>query len=103
MKNVIQGEFTYQHDLQASVASCPNLRTVVDTIPDFELFVYPFLAGDLLRVSQKPLSQETRRKILRNALSGLAALHDRGIVHTGAFKDAIEITRRKFLTIAGRY
>ncbi len=83
IKNMTPGEFEYQQDLQKSLASCPNLRTVVDTVPDFELFVYHFLAGNLLQISQRPLSKETRRSILRSALTGLTELHDRGIVHTG--------------------
>lgn len=55
---------------------------MIDTIPDFELFVYHFLAADLLQISQKPLSKETKRSVLRSALTGLAELHDRGIIHT---------------------
>ncbi|KAK1762031.1 kinase-like protein [Phialemonium atrogriseum] len=82
IKNMIPGEFEHQQDLQKPLASCPNLRTVMDTIPDLELFVYHFLAGDLLRISQRPMSEETRRSILRSALTGLAELHDRGIIHT---------------------
>ncbi|KAJ8128801.1 hypothetical protein O1611_g4835 [Lasiodiplodia mahajangana] len=79
---MIPGEFEYQQDLQKPLASCPNLRTVIDTIPDFELFIYRFLAVDLLQICQKPLLGETRRSILRSALTGLAELHDRGIIHT---------------------
>ncbi|KAL2138604.1 hypothetical protein VTI28DRAFT_6504 [Corynascus sepedonium] len=79
---MIPGEFEYQQDLQKPLASCPNLRTVIGIIPDFELFVYHFLAVDLLQISQRPLSTETRSSILRSALTGLAKLHDRGIVHT---------------------
>ncbi|KAK4246834.1 kinase-like protein [Corynascus novoguineensis] len=82
VENMISGEFEYQQDLQKPLASCTNLRTVIDIIPDFELFVYHFLAVDLLQISQRPLSTETRRSILRSALTGLAELHDRGIVHT---------------------
>lgn len=83
IKNMIPGEFEYQQDLQEPLAACPNLRTVIDTIPVFELFVYQFLSVDLLQISQRPLSTETRRSILRSALTGLAELHDRGIIHTG--------------------
>lgn len=56
---------------------------MVDTIPDFELLVYPFLSGDLLQLSKRPLTEGKRKQILRNALNGLAELHDRGIIHTG--------------------
>lgn len=83
VKNMIPGEFEYQQDLQSSLASYPNLRTAIDTIPDFELLVYRFLAGDLLQISQKALTKATRKSILKSALSGLAALHEKGIIHTG--------------------
>ncbi|KZL66695.1 serine/threonine protein kinase (calcium/calmodulin dependent protein kinase) [Colletotrichum tofieldiae] len=33
-------------------------------------------------MSQKPLSKATRKSILRSALSGLAVLHEKGIIHT---------------------
>ncbi|OIW29042.1 kinase-like protein [Coniochaeta ligniaria NRRL 30616] len=82
IKHMIPGEFEYQQELQNPLASCPNLRTVIDTIPKSELFVYGFLATDLLQISQRSLPGETRRSILRSALVGLAELHDRGIMHT---------------------
>ncbi|KAI9671548.1 MAG: hypothetical protein M1817_003600 [Caeruleum heppii] len=79
---MIPGEFAYQQELQRPLAECANLRTVVDTVVEFELLVYHFLAGDLLQISQRPLSGKTRRRILRSALTGLTELHDRGIVHS---------------------
>ncbi|KAI1865297.1 uncharacterized protein JN550_008345 [Neoarthrinium moseri] len=79
---MIPGELEYQRDLQESVASSPNLRTVVDIVPDLELFVYPFLATDLLQISQKALSADMKKGMLRSSLAGLAELHDKGIIHT---------------------
>ncbi|WQF84707.1 Putative protein kinase [Colletotrichum destructivum] len=52
LKNMIPGDFEYNQDLQNYVASCPNLRTAIDAVPDFELLVYPFLAGDLFAFSK---------------------------------------------------
>ena len=43
------------------------------------------MSSDLLQFSQKPLLNEQRRHILRSALTGLAALHKRGIFHTGKY------------------
>ncbi|KAL2019567.1 hypothetical protein VTK56DRAFT_9534 [Thermocarpiscus australiensis] len=77
-----QGDFEYQKSLQQPLSSCPNLRVVVETIPDEELFVYNFLNGDLLNFSKRPLSDDTRKSILKAALTGLAELHDRNIIHT---------------------
>lgn len=85
IKNMIPGEFEYQLALQSSLASCPNLRTAIDTVPAFELLVYRFLASDVLQISQKPLAKAKRKCILKNTLSGLAGLHDKGIIHTGKF------------------
>ncbi|AEO59521.1 hypothetical protein MYCTH_2307897 [Thermothelomyces thermophilus ATCC 42464] len=82
LKDMIKGEFDYQLSLQTPLAPCPNIRVLVDTIRDDEMFVYDFLPGDLLHLSQQALSTQTRRHILKSALLGLAELHDRGIIHT---------------------
>lgn len=89
---MIPGEFEYQQDLQKSLASCPNVRAAVDFVPEFELFIYRYLVGDLLRLRKKALSKDGRRSILRDALTGLAEMHDRNIMHTGkpfAMKDPL--------------
>jgi hypothetical protein len=80
---MIPGEFDYQLNLQKMVSDCRNVRGVVDTIRDLEMFIYPFLSGDLLRLSQRELPQDTRKSILQSALHGLADLHDRDILHNG--------------------
>ncbi|KAK9578537.1 hypothetical protein V6Z92_009210 [Aspergillus fumigatus] len=82
---MIPGEFDYQLNLQKSLATCPNVRGVVDTVKDLEMFIYPYLSGDLLRLSQRKLSEDTRRYILRCALQGLVDLHDRDILHNGKY------------------
>ncbi|KAI1397079.1 kinase-like protein [Hypoxylon fuscum] len=78
---MIKGELEYQTELQKLVSSSPNVRTVVDTNHEFEIFIYPFLIGDLLRFSQRKLATEARKDILRSALRGLADLHERDILH----------------------
>ncbi|ROW10735.1 hypothetical protein VPNG_05086 [Cytospora leucostoma] len=85
IKNAIdsyEGDFEYPQKLQAGLAACTNLRTMIDTVPYSKLYVYPFMTGDLLQFSQRPLSEEQRRYILKSALTGLAELHDRNIFHT---------------------
>lgn len=81
---MIRGEFEYQKALQEPLSACPNLRVMLDTIPEEEIFVYDFFADDLLNFSKRQLSPDTRRSILKQALTGLADLHDRRIFHTGA-------------------
>ncbi|TGO12564.1 hypothetical protein BTUL_0086g00390 [Botrytis tulipae] len=81
IKNSLKGDFEYYQELQKPLVSCPNLRTIIDTIPDFELFVYPFLKDNLLQFCQRDLSVEIRKGILKSALTGLAEMHDRHIIH----------------------
>jgi serine/threonine protein kinase len=83
VKNMIPGDYEYQQDLQKPLASCPYVRTVVDGLPGPELFIYPYLKTDLLQFTHENLTNDTRKGILKSALFGLAALHDRHIIHTG--------------------
>ena len=80
---MIPGEFDYQLNLQRRLATCPNVRSVVDTVSDLDLFIYPFLAGDLLHLSQVILSREMKIYTLRCALHGLADMHERDVLHNG--------------------
>ncbi|KAH6623704.1 kinase-like domain-containing protein [Chaetomium tenue] len=89
IKDVQQGDFDYQQELQKPLSAAPNVRTLVDTISDRELLVYPFLTGHLLCFMQKPVSYDLRKSILRSALTGLAELHDRNIIHTDIKPDNI--------------
>jgi hypothetical protein len=86
VKDMIAGEFDYQLNLQMSLASCENVRAVVDTVRELEAFIYPFLRGDLLQLGQTALPEDVRRDILQGALCGLAEMHDRDIVHNGKFE-----------------
>lgn len=84
MKNIFHTEFEYQLDLQIPLASCPNLRVVMDTIPEHLLFVYDYFTDDLLELAEKGnLSDTERKRILRATLAGLADLHERSILHGG--------------------
>lgn len=66
-----------------SLRSCPHLRVSCDTISEQSTFVYKYLSDDLLSLTQKDLPLTLVKRILKDALRGLAALHDRDIVHTG--------------------
>ncbi|TGJ77142.1 hypothetical protein E0Z10_g10739 [Xylaria hypoxylon] len=81
VKNMIKGEFEYQMELQKLVSSSPNVRTVVDTNQEHEIFIYPFLISDLLHFNHKQLTTEARRETLRSALGGLINLHESNILH----------------------
>ena len=66
-----------------SLRSCPHLRVSCDNIPEQSTFVYKHLSDDLLNLARKDMPLTLVKRILRDALLGLAALHDRDIVHTG--------------------
>ncbi|RDK43501.1 kinase-like protein [Aspergillus phoenicis ATCC 13157] len=81
MKNIIPGDFQHQVNIQKQLSLCLNIRTAVDSVRETEVFLYPFLDGDLLRFSQRNLSKETRKSILRSALQGLVEMHAKDMVH----------------------
>lgn len=84
IKNIFHTEFEYQLNLQTPLAGCPDLRVVMDTIPEHLLFVYDYFTDDLLDLARKEnLCHAERKKILRDTLTGLAALHKQSILHGG--------------------
>lgn len=83
LKTIFKSEFDYQLGLQKPLADCPYLRVVADDIQEHQLFTYNYLSDDLLNAARrKDLTPTVRKRILRDALRGLAELHSRGIVHT---------------------
>lgn len=62
-----------------------HVRLSQDTVPEQSMFVFEYFTDHLLHLAQKDLPIETRKKILKDALQGIAELHDHDIVHTGAF------------------
>ncbi|KAK0125550.1 hypothetical protein ONS96_009387 [Cadophora gregata f. sp. sojae] len=109
VKNMIPDDYEYQKDLQGSIASCPHLRTMVDGVPGPDLFIYPFLKTNLLQFSQNKLSNATRKDILKSALTGLAALHEKNIIHSGNLEPLLYLNflepriQRTPLTRSNRY
>lgn len=47
------------------------------------MFVYEYFTDDLLSLAQKDLPLTVTKRILKDTLRGLAAMHDQNIVHTG--------------------
>lgn len=60
-----------------------HIRQLHDTIPERSIFVFKYISDHLLNVAQKDLSVPVIKKILLDALRGIAILHDQNIVHTG--------------------
>lgn len=55
----------------------------MDSIPERHIFVFPYLEKGLLHVDTASLSPVAKKVIIRDALAGLADLHDKHIIHTG--------------------
>lgn len=55
----------------------------MDSIPERHIFVFPYLEKGLLHVDTTGLSPVAKKSIIRDALAGLADLHDKHIIHTG--------------------
>lgn len=60
-----------------------HVRLAVDTIPNKSMFVFEHFTDHLLNLVQKDLPLVVIKRILKNALTGIAELHDWDIVHTG--------------------
>ncbi|KAL3450076.1 kinase-like domain-containing protein [Aspergillus insuetus] len=67
--------------LQSMVSLSPYVRIATDTIQEHQALVYPSRGLLSLRRPKTELPFSARRRILRDALRGLADLHDSGIVH----------------------
>jgi serine/threonine protein kinase len=66
-----------------NLCTCPYLRVLQDTVPEHSMFVYKYFTDHLLSLAQKDLPLALTKRILKDTLRGLAALHDHNIVHTG--------------------
>ncbi|KLU89774.1 serine/threonine protein kinase [Magnaporthiopsis poae ATCC 64411] len=82
LKDIIPGDFKYITSLQKLVDDSPNVRTFVDSIPDRNILVYSYREQSLFAPNVQSLPPAIKRRALRDALAGLADLHDRGIYHT---------------------
>lgn len=79
-----------------------HVRLAQDTIPEQSMFVFEYFTDHLLHLAQKDLATEMKKKILKDALHGIAELHDHDIVHTGMlhrFLGSMQVVFDKFLTL----
>ncbi|KAL2167195.1 hypothetical protein VTG60DRAFT_1607 [Thermothelomyces hinnuleus] len=81
LKDILPGDFQYILDLQKLVDGSAHVRTLVDSIPDRHMFVYPFLDTNLQLVNTAAIPPSVKKDILRDALAGLADLHEKGTYH----------------------
>jgi serine/threonine protein kinase len=83
LKNLFAEDIKGCMDMYRSLRSCPYLRLSHDIIPEEATLVYHYFTDHLLSLAQKDLPLAVTKRILKDTLRGLAALHDQNIVHTG--------------------
>lgn len=84
MKYIHEVNFEDLQDVNRRLRNNTNhVRLPQDIIPDKSMFVFEYFTGHLLHLAQQDLSLGTRKKLLKEALRGIAEIHDRDIVHTG--------------------
>ena len=62
---------------------CPYVRGIEDTAQDHSIFVFKYFNETLLGLVHKDLPLATTKRILKDRLRGLAAMHDKDLFHTG--------------------
>ena len=75
-------DFKYFQDMFRDLRTSPYVRVAVDEVPEQSIFVYNYLRESLLPFAQRDVSISMVKRVLRDSLRGIAALHERGIVHT---------------------
>lgn len=66
-----------------SLSSCDNLRVSCDSVPDQSIFVYKYLSDHLLNFALEDPPLPVTKRVFKDALRRLAAMHDQDIFHTG--------------------
>jgi serine/threonine protein kinase len=82
LKSVASRDFNYFKAMFDDLRSSPYLRVSDDACPDDSVFVYKYLRDHFLSFAQHDVPLPTTKRILRDALRGIATLHGKGIVHT---------------------
>lgn len=75
-------DFKYFQDMFRDLRTSPYVRVAVDEVSEQSMFVYRYLRESLLSFAQREVSISVVKRVLRDSLRGIAALHERGIVHT---------------------
>lgn len=82
LKTVAPHDFNYFEKMFDDLRSSPYIRVSADSCPEESLFVYNYLPHHFLGFVQKGVSLPITKRILRDALRSIQALHEKGIVHT---------------------
>jgi serine/threonine protein kinase len=82
LKSIALRDFKYFKNMFDDLRSSPYLRVSDDACLDESVFVYKYLRDHLLSFVQNEVPLPITKRVLRDALRGIAALHGKGIVHT---------------------
>lgn len=88
LKEIPHGSFSYYQDIYQRLSGCNNLRVSCDFISDHAIFVYKYLSDHLLNFALEDPKLPIIKRILKDTLRGIAAMHDQDIVHTGMLHSA---------------
>ncbi|KAM5453960.1 hypothetical protein MaudCBS49596_002585 [Microsporum audouinii] len=91
LKYIHAVNFEDLRELNNKLLGTNHVRLPQDILPEKSMFVFEYFTGHLPHLVQDNMPLETTKKILKDALCGLAELHDRDIVHTDIKADNIFI------------
>jgi serine/threonine protein kinase len=83
LKEITRNNYEFRLEIYRRLGSSAYVCGLEDTAPNQSIFVFKYLNQNLLELAQKNLPIAVTKRILRDALRGLAALHDKDIVHNG--------------------
>ncbi|OAL73020.1 serine/threonine protein kinase [Trichophyton violaceum] len=92
LKYIHPVNFSDLRELNRKLRDVSHVRLPQDILPEKSMFVFEYFTGHLLQLAQNDLPLQVTKRILKDALRGLAELHNKDIVHTlGDLEDAAYI------------
>ncbi|MCJ1403429.1 hypothetical protein MMC11_006652 [Xylographa trunciseda] len=82
LKHVPDSHFSYMRDMYRMLCDKKYLRIAEDAVPERSIFAYRYLDDHFLSFAQEEISLSISKRILKDTLRGLIALHEKNIVHT---------------------
>ncbi|KAI1413503.1 Ca2+/calmodulin-dependent protein kinase [Hypoxylon sp. FL1857] len=95
LKSLFETEYNYALPLQLRFNHSPYLRALRDTVPDQRMFVNEYMTDHLLNFAFKTIPLSVQKRVLRDTLRGLAALHNQNIAHLDIKANNIMIDYRE--------
>jgi hypothetical protein len=84
LKEVLEYHFNDDVALHQNLPRSPFVRTLEDTAEAYSMLVYPYLKDDFLKLrATRQLPLKPTKRILKDALRGIAELHAKDFVQTG--------------------